>query len=67
MHGFRKPHTKILRKKFREAENLAKTLRESRGHQRDSSGHRDESLPIWYSIFNHYFDYAAEHPTSRAL
>ena len=67
MHGFRKPHPKRLRKKFCEAENLDKTLMESRGDQRDSSSRRDDFLPIWYNDFIYNFDYAAEYPTSRAL
>ena len=54
MHGYSKPHHKNLSQKFRAAEKLAKEFRNRRSHQTDSTGDRDESLPLWMDTFKDY-------------
>ena len=67
MHGFSKPHRKTLSQKFRAAEKKAKDHMERRSHQTDTSGERDESLPLWMNAFQDYLKFAAENPYQRVV
>ena len=39
----------------------------TRSHQNDSTGVRDESLPLWMTVFRDYLDFAAENPSARVI
>ena len=67
MHGYSKPHRKNLSSKFRAAKKLAKEFRKRRLHHNDSTGGRDESLPLWMNAFQNYLQFAEENPSARVL
>jgi hypothetical protein len=67
LHGFSKPHRKTLSTKFKNAEKMARELMGTRLHQPDSTGARDESLPLWMPAFRDYLTFAAENPSARII
>ena len=67
MHGYSKSYRKNLSGKFRAAENMAKEYRNRHVHQNDSTGDKDESLPLWMNAFQDYLQFAEENPSARVL
>ena len=67
LHGYRSPHPKTLRKKFRDAERLNKNMMDRRQHQPDSTGVRDESRPLCFTAFMDYFEFVEQRNAIRAM
>ena len=67
LHGYRTPYPKTLRKKFRDAERLAKTMMNRRQYQRESSGNRDGSRSLCFSAFIDYFEFVEQRNTIRIM
>ena len=58
LSGYRRCTGDQLRRKFKVAEQMARRLYGSRGHQNDTTGERSEAdVPLFRTPFFHYFDY----------
>ena len=66
--GYKRNTGSTIRSKFKRAEDLARQMYDSRVHQNDATGNRDESdVPAFVKAFWNYFDWKRDYvPTNQA-